>query len=180
MSVLFKSYLTELKQYAYLQKQLHDVMETICTITPLNVEKSYGIEFPPIQPSILKQIKAWPLDVYPYCPPPTNWVQPRTGWIMFDDVVWEYGFHGAGLSFFNSLTRHDVSIEYTRTGEFGITDWTLGAYFYNLTLPLQGKYLDFFTKAITDGYLIEKPPLLGQDIDEQTYVFSSKIYDVEI
>lgn len=175
MSSLFRAYLTELSQYTHLQNLLHNSIEELVDLIPL---KEHGFDFSPAQSSILEQIKFWPEGVFNL--PPAAWVQPREGSIKYQSVIWEFLFHGSGLSFTNIKTRQEISIEYTQAGTLGITRWTIQLYLK--TLPgetlnanrLLAEHVSLFDEAERSKYLIKVPPLFGDGNADQTYTFLAK------
>ncbi|MCP4361387.1 MAG: hypothetical protein GY796_25535 [Chloroflexi bacterium] len=176
MSLLFKTYLMKLKKYAGLQKALHNALEESIILIPL---KELSFDFSPTQHTILEQIKHWPDGEFNL--PPAAWVQPREGKINLHERTWKFLFHGSGLSFLDSQTQHDISIEYTQTGELGVTEWTAQLYFKTL-LTDQDKVQDllvehkkWFEQAVNYGYLLKASPLFGEGQADQTYMFSSQI-----
>ena len=178
MSSLLKQYLTKTRQYARWQQELHKTLEEIITLKPVT---TYSFNFSPTQSSILAQIKHWPAGEFNL--PPAAWVQPQKGQIELD-AIWEFAFHGAGLSFVNPQTNQDISIEYTQTGELGMTHWTVKSYLQ--TLPATSSQLtnvlaehdNLFAQTIHLGYLTKAPPFLGEGKDDQTYICSAKMDEI--
>lgn len=142
----------------------------------------FGYTFIPNRTSILEEIRYWPENAPPL--PPSGWVEPRKGMLELGKDMWEFAYHGAGLSFFHGHTHHEVSIEYTKTGELGVTQWTTQMYIETLPMEesrirdLLTQHTDAFEQLTLLGYLKRVSPLLGEDIDDQTFVFTSKIMEI--
>jgi hypothetical protein len=171
MTTLLDLYLAQLRQYNSLKSKLYNILETVVKMKPVT---QFGYNFVPHKTSISEEIKQWPESAPPL--PPSGWVEPRKGVIEINGDIWEFAFHGAGLSFFHSQTHQDVSIEYTKTGELGITQWTMQVYLE--TLPSNVSYIhdllaqhtNLFEQVISLGYLTKVPPLFGEGSDDQTFV----------
>ncbi len=177
MNNLIDLYLANLTQYNKLIIFLYSNLEPSICMTTLT---KFGFEFIPSRKSILEEIKHWPKNAPPI--PPSAWITPRKGITKLDGEIWEYAFHGAGLSFFHHQTHHDISIEFTASGELGVTQWTTKMFFD--TSPsktpevkqLLAQNHKLFNQAVALGYLIKATPLLGEGFDNQTFVFNSDKY----
>ena len=175
MTILFEAFLVELKKYDNLIRQLYEIVETQIHFAPA---EGFDLNFTFAQKTILAQIKHWPEGEFKY--PPAAWVHPRKGFVVLAGVSWEYAFHGAGLSFFHRQTRQDISIEFTESGDLGITKSTTKIVFDDLkalgknTIDFTEQYDVLFEDAVQLAYLYPVPPLFGQGNDEQTYLFAKK------
>lgn len=173
MDDLIDLYLTKLGQYKKHIDFLYSNLEPVLQMIALT---KFGFEFVPSRNSILEEIKYWPENAPPI--PPSAWVTPRKGSIKLDEEIWEFAFHGAGLSFFHSETHHDISIEITTLGELGITRWTTQLFldtFPSKTTNIKillNQHIELFNQAIALGYLVKAVPLLGEGVDDQTFVFN--------
>lgn len=171
------TYLKLLHQYNVVKNKLYAALEPIVKMQSVT---HFGYTFVPSRKSILEEIQHWPENAPPL--PPSGWVEPRKGAVKLGKNTWEFAFHGAGLSFFHSRTHHEVSLEYTKTGELGITQWTTQMYIE--TLPTEEKssiqvlltqHVESFEQLTLLGYLNKRPPLLGDGSDDQTFVFTPEI-----
>jgi hypothetical protein len=172
MKTLMDLYVAELHHYTKLISSLCTALESVVTMQPIT---RFGYEFVPSKASISEEIKHWPESVPPI--PPSGWVEPRKGTIELYGDIWEFAFHGAGLSFFHNQTRQDISLEYTNTGEHGITEWTTQVYIK--TLPSSASYIqdllaqhaNLFNQLVKLGYLRKTIPFLGEGVDDETFIF---------
>ena len=151
---------------------MHSIVDTFVTLKSID---QFGYHFHPTESSVQRQISKWPEDA-PLLSP-AAWVDPRKGIIEYKSEKWEFAFHGQGISFFNCETNQEVSVEYTATGELGITKWTVQVYLESIktTWPLLQSLMEqhdhLFDELVRLGYLREIPPRLP--FDDQTFVLTS-------
>ena len=182
MNAVFEIYVRELRHYQILCESLFSVLEKNISIK----EGCLGdFTLKPTQKSILAEILHLEQDTHPkffVALPPHSWVEPPEGQIKFNKEVWEYKFHGMGLSFGHGDSVgnwKDVSIEFSRQGKIAVTEWTTYLFFKTnyRDLPdyqvLLNKQKDFFMEAIRNDYLLPVEPLLVND--DQAYDFSKKL-----
>lgn len=170
MTPLPENYIQLLKDYATLITTLHTRVQSIVSIKPV---EQYGVKIDFVAETISEQIKKWPRNVLVL--PPSAWVEPRKGKIKHNDnEEWEFAFHGAGLSFRNIQNGQDVSLEYTRNGNWGITNYTFMMYLKTHnergvdTLTLLDAHSKHFDELVSQGYLVKADPLFIQD--DQTFM----------
>jgi hypothetical protein len=164
--VPFRNLLT---RYDVLRAQLYTALVPHLTLIALVHDQT---RFLPTERTITHQLKHWPEGQFIY--PPVAWVAPRKGHIEIAGVMWNYFFHGAGLTFAHPSSALDVSVEFARTGDAAITEWTFRCYVESLdSAPANAAemlpFLDLlFLYAVSQQMIRPVPPLL--DGDEQTYV----------
>jgi len=166
---LIAPFRTLLIQYDSLRAQLYTTLEPRLALTALIHAQN---TFTPTERTITQQLEHWPEGQFIY--PPVAWVAPRKGQIEVQRVLWNYFFHGAGLTFAHPSSSLDVSIEFARTGDAAMTEWTFRCYLESLdSAPSSAiemlPFLDLlFTYAVAQQIIRPVPPIL--DGDEQTYV----------
>jgi hypothetical protein len=152
--------------------RLYTALEPYLTITPFTHAQTVFI---PTEKTVAEQLKRWPND-QPISPP-VAWVTPRKGQLDVDGTVWSYAFHGAGLSFAHRTSTLDVSVEFARTGEAAMTQWTFRCYLESMDpepshaaamLPLLDMLFDY---AVEQQTIRPVPPLI--DGDDQTYIVTA-------
>jgi len=107
---LFHFYLQELRQYWQLLIRLSSSLEPLIKLKEIDHEDYHLLAN---QSSISEAIK-FMYRTLGHALPPAAWIEPRKGNITIDDSVWEYSFHGAGLSFVqlnSSRWEHAISGE---------------------------------------------------------------------
>ena len=102
MNEPLKTCLAEIHEYHTLYQNLYATLESL-----LKIQSSPEIqdEFIPKQSSVTEAIRCYPKDKFLY--PPAGWVHPRKGKLTYNKQVWEYFFHGGGLSFFDTHLIYD-------------------------------------------------------------------------
>jgi uncharacterized protein DUF6896 len=158
-----------LTHYDVLRAQLYAALEPHLALTALVHDQT---RFTPTERTITRQLKHWPEGQFIY--PPVAWVAPRKGRIEVQGAMWSYYFHGAGLTFAHASSLLDVSVEFARTGDAAITEWTFRCYLESLdSAPANAAemlpFLDLlFPYTVAQQIIRPVPPIL--DGDEQTYV----------
>lgn len=106
--------------------------------------------------------------------PPASWVSPRQGMVSYKGELWNYAFHGAGLSFFGKKTGVDIGVAYCREGQICVTHYDIWRYQQTSVDKIASVYdsedhhLNLFNELVSLGYLVEKDPLLAGD--DRTYI----------
>ena len=169
MSEDTQDYFEFLKKFVQFQNDLFSLLERVVVIPKSTQE--LGIVFMPNSKTILEQIKKWPLGTMLL--PPVAWVEPRQGSVIYNGQKWDFGFHGVGLSFFENKARTDITIDFSATGELGVTKENFLTYLQSLKLQenfhdMGEKHSVFFAKLREKGVLKEIPPLFPHS--DQTYL----------
>ncbi len=182
MNTIFETYIRELRRYQVLCESLFSILENNVSVKEGSLS---GFTLKPTQKSILAEILQLEQDTVPkfrIALPPHSWVQPAAGQIKANGEVWEFKFHGMGLSFGygDSVDNwKDVSIEFSKQGKIAVTEWTTLLFFKTNCqgLPeyqeIYAAKKDLFLQAIENNYLIPIEPLLTGD--DQTYDFGEKL-----
>ena len=158
-----------LTRYDILRGQLYATLEPQLTLKSFIHAQTV---FTPTECTITQQLQHWPEGQFVY--PPVAWVEPRKGRIEVHSAQWTYAFHGAGLTFAHTTSPLDVSVEFARTGEAAITEWTFRCYLESIDVDLSVAiemipFLDeLFEYAVEQQVIQPVPPLLGSA--EQTYI----------
>lgn len=172
MDILLETCLAELREYHNLYRGLYKTLEFFIQLRP---SEEIRDSFTPSKSSITEEIRHYPKSEFLF--PPAAWVYPPRGQIEYDNQIWEYFFHGGGLSFFyNQSPRRDVSVEFSREGHVAFTAYTFQCYLETVSLfkdkPIHRKILhqlkNILEKLRELDYVVPVTPILIQD--DQTFI----------